>query len=168
VVDSTPVECGRSKETTRRSDLAGCAEYGYCASHSPFFRGLRPHLLCTLGGLPIGFASTGAKTDQRQTLPGILNADPTLIAERPGQTLIGDKNNYGKDFENTLAAAGIDLLRPARQGRTRPPRSSPVHTPASEHRVDQPDLQRPTRPRNATTATAHRSHSPRACNASWP
>jgi hypothetical protein len=34
VVDSTPVECGRSKETTRRSDLAGWAEYGYCASHS--------------------------------------------------------------------------------------------------------------------------------------
>ena len=29
VVDSTPVECGRSKETVRRSDLAGCAEYGY-------------------------------------------------------------------------------------------------------------------------------------------
>jgi hypothetical protein len=34
VVDSTPVECGRSKETTRRSELAGWAEYGYCASHS--------------------------------------------------------------------------------------------------------------------------------------
>jgi hypothetical protein len=33
VADSTPVECGRSKETVRRSDLAGCAEYGYCASH---------------------------------------------------------------------------------------------------------------------------------------
>ena len=31
VVDSTPVECGRSKQTTRRSDLAGWAEYGYCA-----------------------------------------------------------------------------------------------------------------------------------------
>src|SRR2546428_344872 len=29
VVDSTPVECGRSKETARRSDLAGWAEYGY-------------------------------------------------------------------------------------------------------------------------------------------
>ena len=34
VVDSTPVECGRSRETTKRSDLAGWAEYGYCASHS--------------------------------------------------------------------------------------------------------------------------------------
>jgi len=34
VADSTPVECGRSRDTTRRSDLAGWAEYGYCASHT--------------------------------------------------------------------------------------------------------------------------------------
>ena len=45
VVDSTPVECGRSRETAQRSDLAGWAEYGYCASHSRFFWGLRLHLL---------------------------------------------------------------------------------------------------------------------------
>lgn len=41
IVDSTPVECGRSRETVKRSDLAGWAEYGYCASHSRFFWGLR-------------------------------------------------------------------------------------------------------------------------------
>ncbi len=29
VVDSTPVECGRSVETTRRSALADAADYGY-------------------------------------------------------------------------------------------------------------------------------------------
>lgn len=53
VVDSTPVECGRSRETVKRSDLAGWAEYGYCASHSRFFWGLRLHLVCTLHGLPV-------------------------------------------------------------------------------------------------------------------
>jgi hypothetical protein len=36
-VDSTPVECARSRETVKRSELAGFAEYGYCASHSRFF-----------------------------------------------------------------------------------------------------------------------------------
>src|ERR687897_3499827 len=41
VADSTPVECGRSRDTARRSDLAGWAEYGYCASHSRFFWGQR-------------------------------------------------------------------------------------------------------------------------------
>jgi len=61
VADSTPVECGRSRETARRSDLAGWAEYGYCASHSRYFWGLRLHLLATLQGLPVGFALTGAK-----------------------------------------------------------------------------------------------------------
>ena len=34
VVDSTPVECGRSRETVKRSALAGWAQYGYCASHT--------------------------------------------------------------------------------------------------------------------------------------
>lgn len=116
VADSTPVECGRSKPTAHRSDLAGWAEYGYYASHTRYFWGLRLHLVCTLGGLPVGFALAGAKADERDTLLGILAADATLVADRPGQTLIADKNYYGKDFEHTLAMAGIDLLRPARKG----------------------------------------------------
>jgi hypothetical protein len=115
VVDSTPVECGRSKDTTRRSDLAGWAEYGYCASHSRYFWGLRLHLLCTLHGLPVGFALTGAKADERQVLLDILD-DSALAALRPGQILIGDKNYYGRDFEATLARGELCLLRPARKG----------------------------------------------------
>ena len=116
VADSTPVECGRSRETTKRSDLAGWAQYGYCASHSRYFWGLRLHLVCTLGGLPVAFALTGAKADERQTLLGIFEADPALVRDRPGQTLIADKNYYGKAFERDLAEAGIELLRPARKG----------------------------------------------------
>jgi len=37
VIDSTPVECGRSVETMRRSALGVAADYGYCASHSRLF-----------------------------------------------------------------------------------------------------------------------------------
>jgi hypothetical protein len=115
VADSTPVECGRSRETARRSDLAGWAEYGYCASHSRWFWGLRLHLLTTLHGLPAGFALTGAKADERQVLLDIL-ADPALTAGRDGQVIIADKHYYGRDFEATLAGGGIRLLRPARRG----------------------------------------------------
>ena len=115
VVDSTPVECGRSRETARRSELAGWAEYGYCASHSRYFWGLRLHLLCTLHGLPVGFALTGAKADERSVLLDIL-ADPDVTGDRRPQTIIGDKNYFGADFEAILADAGIDLLRPARKG----------------------------------------------------
>jgi DDE family transposase len=116
VVDSTPVECGRSRETAKRSDLAGWAEYGYCASHSRFFWGLRLHLVCTLHGLPVAFALTGAKADEREVLTGMFTADPELVATRPGQTLIGDKNYFGAAFEAAIAGAGIKLLRPARKG----------------------------------------------------
>jgi hypothetical protein len=98
VVDSTPVECGRSRETAKRSELAGWAKYGYGASHSRYFWGCAWHLVATLGGLPIGFALTGAKADERQALLGILAADPALVATRPGQTLIADKNYYGAAF----------------------------------------------------------------------
>ena len=116
VADSTPVECARSRDAVARSDLAGWAEYGYCASHSRFFWGLRLHLLCTLHGLPVGFAVSGAKADEREVLLGILEADPTLTAGRSGQTVIADRHYYGRQFETTLTGHGITLLRPARAG----------------------------------------------------
>ncbi len=115
-VDSTPVECGRSPETVKRSELAGWAEYGFCASHSRFFWGLRLHLVCTLHGLPVAFALTGAKADERQTLLSMFEAEPALVAQRAGQRLIGDKNYYGRDFERALGDLGIHLLRPTRKG----------------------------------------------------
>ena len=120
VVDSTPVECGRSRETARRSELAGWAEYGYCASHSRWLWGLRLHLVCTLHGLPVAFALTGAKADEREVLLAMFTAAPGLVASRPGQILIGDKNYYGAAFQTALAATGIRLLRPARKGEPEP------------------------------------------------
>lgn len=116
VVDSTPVECGRSRETARRSDLAGWAEYGYCASHPRWFWGLRLHLVCTPQDLPVAFTLTGAKADEREVPAGMLTVGPDLVANRPGQTLIGDKNYFGSVFEATMADAQITLLRPARKG----------------------------------------------------
>ncbi|MDN5766821.1 MAG: transposase, partial [Humibacillus sp.] len=91
LVDSTPVECGRSRETAHRSDLAGWAEYGYCASHSRYFWGLRLHLVTTVHGLPVGWALTGAKADERQVLTDIL-VGTALPAAGRSPTLIGDKN----------------------------------------------------------------------------
>jgi hypothetical protein len=119
VVDSTPVECARSRETVRRSDLAGWAQYGYCASHSRWFWGLRLHLVTTLHGLPVGYALAGAKADERLVLLDILTDDD--LPASPGQVIIGDKGYYGRDFEKELATAGLTLLRPARKGEPEPP-----------------------------------------------
>lgn len=110
LVDSTPVECGRSRETVKRSDLAGWATYGYCAAHSRFFWGLRLHLITTPSGLPIAYALAGAKTDERDTaLDMIAFGD----LDRPGQTLIADKGYRRSRFETELNTAGITLIRPA-------------------------------------------------------
>jgi hypothetical protein len=65
IADSTPVPCGTSRETALRSELAGWAGYGNCASHSRLFWGLRLHLVTTVHGLPVAFALSNAKTDER-------------------------------------------------------------------------------------------------------
>jgi hypothetical protein len=116
IVDSTPVQCGCSRETVTRSDVAGWAQYGYCASHSRYFWGLRLHLVCTLHGLPVMFAIAGAKADEREVFLGMLEADAALVSARPGQTVIGDKNYFGRDFEDQVAASHLALLRPVRKG----------------------------------------------------
>jgi hypothetical protein len=119
VVDSTPVQCGCSRETVKRSDAAGWAEYGYCASHSRYFWGLRLHLVCTLTGLPVMFALAGAKADERETLLGMLEAARDVTAAHPGQVIIGDKNYFGRAFEAELTERELTLLRPVRKGEAR-------------------------------------------------
>jgi hypothetical protein len=72
-------------------------------------------VVATLGGLPVMFALTGAKADERQTLLNLLVDECDLVLSRRGQTLIGDKNYFGTAFEADLAQVGLDLLRPARK-----------------------------------------------------
>ncbi|MDA2979351.1 MAG: IS982 family transposase [Actinomycetota bacterium] len=111
VVDSTPVECGRSRQTAKRSDLVGWATYGYSASHSRYFWGLRLHLIATPSGLPVAFALASAKDDERDIALEMISIDPAL--HRPQQTLIADKGYRSNEFEQRLADAGITLIRPA-------------------------------------------------------
>ena len=111
LVDSTPVECGRSRETVKRSDMAGWASYGYCASHSRYFWGLRLHLVATPSGLPIAYALTSAKTDERDTALAMIHLDPALD-HRPGQVLMADKGYRSASFEAELNTHGVTLIRP--------------------------------------------------------
>ncbi len=125
IADSTPIECGRSRETAKRSDLAGYAEYGYCASHSRFFWGLRLHLIATVHGIPLTWAITGAKADEREVLDAMLDRLPTDLSTRlkaslQRQTLMADKGYYGQAFESDLTEIGIDLIRPTRKNDKQP------------------------------------------------
>jgi Transposase DDE domain len=114
VIDSTPVECGRSRQTAQRSDLVGFAGYGYCASHSRFFWGLRLHLVCTPAGLPVTFALANAKADEREITRDLFEAEPGLV--RSGQVIFADKGYASAEFETFLAERGVTLIRPAKAG----------------------------------------------------
>ena len=118
VVDSTPVECGRSRPTAKRSQLAGWAGYGYCASHSRWFWGLRLHLVCTPAGLPITWALATPKIDERQVLAAVLDHDPDLLAERPGLLIVADKGYVSAELDRWLAEREVRLLRPSYRNRT--------------------------------------------------
>jgi hypothetical protein len=113
LIDSTPVECARSRPTVKQSNLAGWAGYGYCSSHSRWFWGLRLHLVATPAGLPVAFALANPKTDERDVAIDLFDSDPELLAGRTGQTLVADKGYVSAELEGRLAAHGIELLRPA-------------------------------------------------------
>ena len=116
IADSTPVECGRSRQTVKRSALAGWAGYGYCAAHSRYFWGLRLHLVCTVHGLPITFALTNPKTDEREVLVNLFDVEPMLLTARPGQRIVVDKGYRDAETEAILTGRGVTLLRPTYAG----------------------------------------------------
>jgi hypothetical protein len=115
ITDSTPVPCGMSRPTVKRSDLAGFANYGYCASHSRFFWGLRLYLVCTPAGMPILWALADPKLGEREVLAAMLEVDAEMIKDRLGLLLISDKGFASKTFERSLSEQGITLLRPSRK-----------------------------------------------------
>ncbi len=111
VVDSTPVECGRSVETMRRSALADAADYGYCASHSRYFWGFRLHGLFAVDGTPRALALTSPKTAEREVCLNML-----ARVERAGPvTVVGDKGYAGRDFESQAAELDVLIVRPRRK-----------------------------------------------------
>ncbi|WP_435113976.1 IS982 family transposase [Nocardiopsis synnemataformans] len=115
IADSTPVPCGTSRPTQQRSQLAGWANYGYCASHSRLFWGLRLYLACTPAGMPILWALADPKIGEREVLAAMLEVDAELVADRKGLLLITDKGFASQSFERSLSEQGVTLLRPSRK-----------------------------------------------------
>ena len=120
LVDSTPVECARSRETVKRggrnsiaNPLSNAADYGYCASHSRRFWGFRLHALFAPDGTPRALALTSPKIDEKQVCLQLV----ARCERRPGQMLIliGDKNFRGKQFEADIAALDAVIHRPRRK-----------------------------------------------------
>ena len=114
LVDSTPVPCGMSRETVKRSDLSGHAGYGYCASHSRFFWGFRLYLISAPDGMPVIWGLANPKIGEREATRALLEHDHHLI--RAGQVILGDKGFAGRDFEAFITEnLGATLIRPDRK-----------------------------------------------------
>ena len=110
LLDSTPVPCARSRETVKRSALAGYASYGYCRSHSAYFWGFRLYLLCASDGTPVAFELAAANAPEREVAEQMLERVPL-----EGYTVVADKGFAGADFERFMAATGATFLRPDRR-----------------------------------------------------
>jgi len=114
LLDSTPVPCGQSRETARRSELAGYASYGWCKSHSRYFWGFRLYLLCASDGMPIRFELAPANAPERQVAQEILEG-----LDLAGYTVLADKGFAGEEFEQIIAGLGARFLRPDRANEPR-------------------------------------------------
>ncbi|MFI0964858.1 transposase [Streptomyces sp. NPDC021080] len=109
------VSFGMPRPTVKRSDLAGWAGYGYCASHSRFYWGLKLYLVCTPSGMPILWALADPKIGEREVLASMLEVEADMVAEHDGILLVSDKGFAGRAFETLLEEHGITLLRPSRK-----------------------------------------------------
>lgn len=111
LVDSTPVECARSRETVKRSQLADAADYGYCASHSRLFWGFRLHAIFAPDGTPRALALCSPKRGEREVALKLL-----ARCRRDGPvTLIGDKGYAGREFATQVNDLDATIIRPRRK-----------------------------------------------------
>jgi Transposase DDE domain len=112
LVDSTPVPCAASRETVKRSALAGHAGYGHCKSHRRWFWGFRLYLLAAPDGFPIAWWLATPKLGEREVVAALLDHERARL--RPGLLILADKGFAGRDFERLVAGYGAALARPDR------------------------------------------------------
>jgi hypothetical protein len=111
LIDSTPVECARSRETAKRSALGDAADYGYCTSHSRFFWGFRLHAIFAPDGTPRALELASPKIDEREIGLVLLER----CRRNGGETLLGDKGYAGREFAAKVAERDATIVRPSRK-----------------------------------------------------
>jgi hypothetical protein len=116
LIGATPVPCGASRETVRRSELAGWAHYGYCGSHSRWYWGLKLYLITTPDGMPAAWCLAGPKIGEREVAADLPAHAARAGVLRPGLILVGGKGFAGREFEDLVTTEfKMSLVRPDRR-----------------------------------------------------
>ncbi len=122
LMDATPIPCGHSVITARRSELFGWAGYGYCPSHSRWYWGSKLLLIVTCDGTVTGFALANPKlAGEREQARTMLERKPAN-RPAPGTAIVTDKGLSGEDTEAFFAGPDLSLtlIRPARKDEKTP------------------------------------------------
>jgi hypothetical protein len=109
LLDTTPLPCGQSIRTTRTSELAPWAGFGYCAAHSRRYWGFKLVLLCACDGTICDFDLVAANRGEREAALALIEHNPIQ-----GATIICDKGFAGAEFEAAVRELRALLLRPSR------------------------------------------------------
>jgi Transposase DDE domain len=119
LIEATLVPWDASRETVKRSDLAGWANYGYCAAHSRWYWGMKLCLITTPDGIPTAWCLADPKLGEREVAAALLQDAARAGSLRPGLILIGDKGFAGAEFEDPVTGEfGLRLIRPDRRDET--------------------------------------------------
>ena len=122
LMDATPVPCGTSAVTARRSDLYGYAGYGYCPSHSRWYWGCKLLLICTCEGTVTGFSLANPKLHgERDQADRPWSASPRT-GPRPAASSSPTRAWPGRTPRTSSPArtCGLTLVRPARKDEKQP------------------------------------------------
>ncbi len=95
LLDTKPIPVMGYKRSKKRSDFAGSADYGHCASRNMKYYGYKLVSLCTLDGIPIVYELVPANTDER------LATESVLYALR-GCRVYSDKGFTGEDWQANI------------------------------------------------------------------
>jgi hypothetical protein len=115
LLDATPVPCGASRQTVRRSELAGWAGYGHDPSHSRWYWGLKLYVLACPDGLPVSWCLASPKVGEREVAQAFLDRAARQRLLRPGMVILADKGLAGRQFDAVVGDLGAVLVRPDRE-----------------------------------------------------
>ncbi len=108
LLDTKPVPVVGYKRSKRRSDFAGSAAYGYCASRKLHYFGYKLVTLSTLDGVPVAYELVPANTDERV-------AAETVLAHVYNCDIFCDKGFISADWQaEQLETRGNRIWTPKR------------------------------------------------------